>query len=235
MKKNFYIFLILFVSLVHVSLLEATTLLDRIHVAIEDYIYSGLEADSISITFDALNQELPTIQDISNVTIDVLWNRPIPSFVGKASVPVQIIEGGQVVGLVHNIVRTRVFDRVWVSQTVLSRHQMIRNHHVAIEMRETTQLIKTPLPVNESAQGKRTKRVVGKGRILTLDVLETPPSIRRGDRVSVQLHHNNLEITLDATAREDGWIGDQIKVRDNRSKSELMGEVIGPASVQVQF
>ena len=235
MKKKLYFFLILFVGLIPVGLLEAATLLDKIHMAIEDYIYASLEADSISITFDALSKDLPHVQNPDNVTIDVLWNRPVQSFVGKASVPVQIIEGGQVIGLVHNIVRTRVFNRVWVSQTMLSRHQIIRNHHVAIEMRETTQLIKTPLSASEPAEGKRTKRVVGKGRILTLDVLETPPVIRRGDRVNVQLHHNNLEITLDATAREDGWMGDQIKVRDNRSKSELMGEVIGPASVKVQF
>lgn len=232
-KIRLHIAILLFLSGM-ISTAFGLTLTRKIQMTIEDFIYSNVEADSLSVTFDA-NESPIDSQNADAVTIDILWTRPASALIGKATIPVQIIEGGEVIDQIYSTVRTRVFHRVWVADCNLSRHQSIDRRHVHAEMRETTDMVKTPLLSTDSVVGKRTRRVVAKDRILSMDMLETPPMVRRGDRVTVKLLHNNLEITLNAVAKEDGWSGDFIKVRDTRSGNELVAEVVSSSEVQVHY
>ena len=83
--------------------------------------------------------------------------------------------------------------------------------------------------------GNRCRHLIQSGRIITRRMTEIPPLIERGEKVTIQMVKGRLTITSSGIARQDGWLGDRIRIRTPQSQRELLAMVRGEQTVEIHF
>lgn len=76
-------------------------------------------------------------------------------------------------------------------------------------------------------------RPVSAGTLITADLLTAPTVVARGDRVIINAHVGSIVVSTRGTALTDGHMGQQILVRNERSKRTVQAVVTGPEAVTV--
>ena len=120
-----------------------------------------------------------------------------------------------------------------MARSHLKRHHVVRPDDMQRSFEEIpvrlADHIRDPLEVC----GMRVKRNISKGRVLQSSAFEAIPLVERGDKVQVALIIKNLEIMTSAEASQDGWLGDEIRIKlENRSR-EILGRVTNKDYVEV--
>lgn len=123
------------------------------------------------------------------------------------------------------------FDKVIITAKPLPRHHLLTLQDIKIEEREVTYINSVPLA---EIIGKRLKTAVTEGKILTYDLIESPPIIKRGDVVTIKKEDEFLIIGAKGVAKENGRLGDKIKVENTTSKKIITGIVEDDKTVIVK-
>ncbi len=91
-------------------------------------------------------------------------------------------------------------------------------------------------PVTELSQlaGRRVKRLLAAGAVITRDALEEMPLIANGEEVSVTVLRGGVTLTTRARAREDGCRGESIRLSNLDSGKLLTAEVVAPGTVIIR-
>jgi len=124
---------------------------------------------------------------------------------------------------------------VVVARKVLRRHQIINRDDLEIEkIRIRRQKNRYESNV-ENLIGKRLIRQLQKGQPLFARFVEETPLIRRGEQVTITLQAGGLQIITLGKAKEDGKLGEVIKVMNLDSRKVVFAEVIRQGDVRVGF
>lgn len=83
--------------------------------------------------------------------------------------------------------------------------------------------------------GKRAKRLIAPGTIITSDMFDDFPIIKQGDLVTIVIESTKFRITAQGKAKEDGKIGQLIKVANTTTMKEIIARVLDNKTVQVDF
>ena len=97
--------------------------------------------------------------------------------------------------------------------------------------RDYENLIRDP----ELVVGLMTNRVVQEGATLRKSMLREIPDIKKGDEVKVQLVSGDLEVTVDGKVKDDGKIGDKVRVICKTTGKQVSGIIRSPQLVVVQL
>lgn len=81
--------------------------------------------------------------------------------------------------------------------------------------------------------GLEAKRQLRSGEVVKLNQLKQPDLISKGDTVVLRARTRVLSVVTEGTALANGHLGEQIKVRNDRSNRVVDGLVMGPGEVQV--
>ncbi len=79
----------------------------------------------------------------------------------------------------------------------------------------------------------QTRQTLLEGRFVTTSSVERQPDVRRGDTVRLDLVSGDLTLSTQATASENGSVGDRIRVMAPKTKKEVVGIVRDDHSVEV--
>jgi flagella basal body P-ring formation protein FlgA len=90
-----------------------------------------------------------------------------------------------------------------------------------------------PAAVEEIA-GKRAKKEIPAGEVVTSQLLESVMAVRKGETVSLRAENNKLVVQAKGTALEKGKVGDLVRVKSPSGK-EVVGKVTGNDTVVVEF
>ncbi len=123
------------------------------------------------------------------------------------------------------------FANVIIADKPLTQHHVLTPLDLKIEEREVTYI--NPVTLEEII-GKRLKSPVSEGRILTYDLIETRPLIKRGDMVTIKNESEFMIIGAKGIAKEDGRLGDKIQVKNINSKKIISGIVEDEKTVVVK-
>lgn len=132
-------------------------------------------------------------------------------------------------------VKIRIFQSVVVGSAKLGRHIILEPRHLSLVRRETTKVRKEIHTSFDALLGLRTTRLIQAGEILTKDLVESLPLISRGSVVEILFEKGALNIVMSGTAREDGRLGEKIRVKCLESRKVFRGEVINAKSVIVKL
>lgn len=83
--------------------------------------------------------------------------------------------------------------------------------------------------------GKRLRRDLPAGTVLTPQVLEDRILVKSGDTVSIVAENSRLAIHANGRALDRGRMGDTIRVKNLTSGKEILGKVTGGDVVSVEF
>lgn len=114
-------------------------------------------------------------------------------------------------------VKIRVFQDVLVTTSRLRRHTRCDSESVSLERREVTYIDGSAVSDPDYAAKYRTRMAVGRNKVLRENMIEQIPAVLKNAEVTVLYNNNGLSITSKGTARENGYIGDVIRVRNETS------------------
>lgn len=124
---------------------------------------------------------------------------------------------------------------VLVANRFLARGELVTRDDVRLEERDLARLQNGYVSDLKDAVGKRVKRSLRVGRILTPRSLAEPKLVKRGKRVTLVLNANGLEIRAVGEALRDGARGDIVQVKNLSSRRVVEGTVDGTGIVRVQI
>jgi flagellar basal body P-ring formation protein FlgA len=125
-----------------------------------------------------------------------------------------------------------VFRPMAVASRNLLRGELIQTEDVGVEVLDASQYRQGYSSKPEDIIGKELKYPVNKGDAFRASALNTQLAIKRGDEVSLEALAGSIRVVTTGTAISNGRIGQQIKVKNNRSARIVSVKVIGPGKVQ---
>jgi flagellar basal body P-ring formation protein FlgA len=128
-----------------------------------------------------------------------------------------------------------VSTKVVVAAMPLSRDQIISQADIRLEERPLAQVPEGAIIHLQDAVGKRPRRSIGLGMPLHARLLEAPSVIKRGDVVTILAKTPVLSVVVQGEAKEDGALGEQIRIVNLSSRKEIYGRVIDEHTVRVDF
>jgi flagella basal body P-ring formation protein FlgA len=137
--------------------------------------------------------------------------------------------------------KVRVRGRVEVYRTVasaarsLAKGHVLRPEDITLSRRPLSRLRGNVLDRLEDAVGMALKRSVRPGQIMTDRMLTPPVAVCRGDRITIIAQSPTLSISAPGEARQDGSVGDFVRVRNIMSQREIVAQILDSKTVAVSF
>jgi len=128
--------------------------------------------------------------------------------------------------------RVRVTGPVLVARRPLRRGEALSPDDVVRQIRDISSLRGRPLRTDDDIHG-RAARAASTGTILTDEVIEPIPAVRRGEPVIAVARIGAVCATARVLALADGAVGDTIRVRAGESRTEFLVRVSGPGRAEV--
>lgn len=126
-----------------------------------------------------------------------------------------------------------VYRQIAVASRSLARGHRLTAGDVTLAVRDTGQLRQGFVTHTDAAIGMALQRPLQAGDPVRLSQLEAPTVVRRGDQVRLKASTGTITVDTKGTALSDGRVGDQVRVRNDRSERVVRGRVIGPGTVEV--
>lgn len=146
---------------------------------------------------------------------------------GRNTLTLQV-QGGQAPAKRVRVSATAsVMQQVFVASRNISRGEVLG----AADVVEKEMTLTRPIPAVETGAFRAT-RFIREGSVIDDTVIEPVPLIGRGDRVRVEASVGRVRVHVVGVAMEDGWLGDDIAVRNESSGAVFRAEVIGAQVVR---
>jgi flagella basal body P-ring formation protein FlgA len=163
-----------------------------------------------------------------NITVQ---RRPNMDYLGKVQLSVRIDYGVGEYVTVPVSLNVRRFVDVAAACRNINRGAVVRADDIELKQMEVTNLPKDIAFDAGSVVGKRAKGFFVPGQPFVMHLLENMPLVKRQDRVIVRYETDTFVITAKAVARQDGCLGDRIRVRNIDSQKEFDAVVTGAGIV----
>ncbi len=132
-------------------------------------------------------------------------------------------------------VKVQYSRQVFVASHPLMKGQLITAEDVQLQEHVVTSLPLGYLTGDSELLGKRVKRHIPAGTILSPLALESSPVINRGAEVVLLVKTAQLEVRMKGEALTDGRPNEMIRVRNLQSKRIVEGLVLATGEVQVSM
>ncbi len=130
-------------------------------------------------------------------------------------------------------VKLALFQKVVIVNRPLPRGAILTKEAISIAERDIGSLSRGYLLNVEHAIGQRLRRAVMSGTVMTPSTLESPPMIKRGQRVTIEARSGAISVRTTGIAKSDGVFGQVINVEGIRSKRKIQAIVRSAQSVEV--
>jgi len=127
------------------------------------------------------------------------------------------------------------FENVVCTSRPLARRTILTEEDLCLEKRNISKLPTNVLQSSEFLVGKQLKRSVDAGTVLTANVVDVPPLIKKGDRVTIVAESSCLRITALGVAKGKGSAGEYIRVENLMNNKEIVASVVDSSTVKVHF
>jgi flagella basal body P-ring formation protein FlgA len=122
-----------------------------------------------------------------------------------------------------------------VTVRALGRYRPITADDIKVRQIDLSELPANAITNPDEVIGKRTKRAVYSNRVLSTDLVELPPLVRRGDLVTIIAQLEGLKITTLGQVKRKGRQGERIPVLNIDSRKVIFARVIDANTVAVEF
>jgi flagella basal body P-ring formation protein FlgA len=129
----------------------------------------------------------------------------------------------------------RAMDWVATTRRPLRNGHTIQNEDVYLSLIDVRRMPRDALTRLEGAWGKTVLRSIEGNMPIIESALGDPPIIKKGQLITLIASAPGLKITTQGEARENGRLGQQIKVINLSSKQDIRGVPIDDQNVKVTF
>lgn len=208
--------------------IRADEALDR---AISEMIIQYYDLDTARVEIEMRRNRLET----ATGKYDRLEIEPMTKSDPRGLMPfmVQLFNNGSLVERRQVRVKIAWYQESLVAAERITMHDIITPEQYSLQRVEVTSLTDRPLTSAGDLDGKRARKNIRRGQILTAGLIETIPDIQTGDAVAIEYINNLLEITARGVALETGNIGDVIRVKNAGSNKIIACTIVDDETVRV--
>lgn len=142
---------------------------------------------------------------------------------------------GQQKWSLFNSAKLTFYQSVLTLKHSLRRNSLIRQDDIVIEKQSTTHLRRGYFTDYPQIANKLTTRHLQAGTILNPAHLTTQKLIKKGEQVTILASSPSFSIKMPGRALMDGGLGEQIRIKNNKSKKIIEGTVIKAGIVSVNY
>lgn len=135
---------------------------------------------------------------------------------GSFNILMNVVQGSKCTRVTVNC-EIKVVLTVVVAVAAIERGQVIQNSDCDLKVVDVTHLGTIPYNTLSQVAGKKALRLISKGQIINKQWVQEIPEIEKGDPVTIVVNKNAVRVTVSATAREPGQIGEKIWVENSES------------------
>ena len=129
-------------------------------------------------------------------------------------------------------VKFEVFAEVLIAQKSIKAKTLLKNELFRKGQISLSKLNGKTCFAEYDLANRRAAKLIAEGEVLKEEFIEILPDINMGDKVSLEVHVNKTILTTDAFARQNGSVGDIIKV--NFKNRVLSARVIDSKKVRIE-
>ncbi len=129
--------------------------------------------------------------------------------------------------------RIEVRRKVPVTTRALNFGERVSSQDITWEMRDMT-LARDATPSEEQLLGQRLRSSLAARSVIYSQQVERPRAVQRGQLARVTRGEGLWQITSQALAEQDGFIGDRINLRHPRTQALLSGVVVADGEVELK-
>lgn len=123
---------------------------------------------------------------------------------------------------------------VYVAQRALPAGTVATAADFALRREEVAGLADAPLAGGALAHGGRVRQALAVGQVATVRQIAPAAMVLRGDRVRLVTAAAGIEVETGATAQADAVVGQQVRVRPERSNEMVTARVMAPDLVRIE-
>ncbi|MEW6620393.1 MAG: flagellar basal body P-ring formation chaperone FlgA [bacterium] len=210
-------------NLIGATKIEITTSSQKLDVEeitkiAQEYILTNLNTTA-RIAIESFNIRKNVILPAGKVEYEI---ENTPMLKNQVYLPVTIKVNGTKYKTIRLGFKIHRFTNVVIAAKPLPRHHILTPVDIEIQEREITYI--NPAPI-EDVIGKRLKSPLTQGGILTYNLIEIPPLIKRGDVVMIKKEIGALIVQAKGIAKEDGRLGDEIQVK-NVDSDKIINSIV---------
>ena len=200
---------------------------------VRKHILSARRADAMDLAIQATAPPRDLVLPTGSLILKVR-GAPAPDGTGTAAPLVEAWVDGTLVRTVSVPVRLSALFDVLVASHPIAQRALIGPEDVRVDRRE---ILAGQEPLREvgAVLGRRAMRNIAPGEPILATLVELPPLVRRGEIVQLLAEGHGLRAATQAEAREEGKLGQTIRVRNLTSGKEIYGQVQAEGIVRVPF
>jgi flagella basal body P-ring formation protein FlgA len=145
-------------------------------------------------------------------------------FVGPTQVVAEILMDKKPVKSVQLVYDVRVSVKAYAVKNSVAAHQFLSDQDVTVEKRTLSSLPSRAIKDATLLKSYWTRRQLSPGTILTEDMLDIPPVVKRNSQVTIIIDYKGISLTACGLALQDGRPGDVIRVQNVESKRIIMAK-----------
>jgi len=198
---------------------------------IQEHLLADIDRNSIELAATPIKLTIPAGEISFRIPRDLSKIR-LSRYI---SIPVQIILNGKIYRTLILSLKVKLVRKVVVATKLIPQDKHISEADIRMEERDIISLLASALVDKSDVYGKRAKKQISPGEILTSEIIEIPPLISRGDKVTILIELPHLRVTAVGMAKEDGYEGQIIRVENISSQKIITAKVIDEKLVQVEL
>lgn len=207
---------------------------EKIRAAVQRYIVQHAPWDAEQLTIKKIKFNRPVRIPAGKIGLQITAPKHT-DWLGAVAFSVGVVVNGKKVSAITVPVNIEVWSDVILTTKPLGRFQPIGHDDVHVKKMDLARVPSSAMVDIDQVVGSRTRRSIAANCILRKDHVEMPPDVKRGDLVSVVAESAHLKISVKGMAKENGRIGDRIKVVNLRSKRGIFALVVDDRTVRVDF
>ncbi len=134
---------------------------------------------------------------------------------------------------IYQRINVRIFDRVMVASRFLTKGTVLAATDLRAERRDLSILTSGYETRPENLIGKRLRRALAAGIVISPQAVKTVPPIKEGETVTLVIRQGGMEITSSGVALSDAELGQRVRVRNETSKRVVEGTAAADHRVEV--
>ena len=126
-----------------------------------------------------------------------------------------------------------LYQEVAVAVRSMQRNSIVQHSDVQLAERDVSSLRQGYILNLENVVGQKLTRPVQPNQVIAVSALKAAAAVNKGDAVVISASGTSMFVRMPGMALEEGTVGQQIRVRNTRSKRIIHARVTGPGQVEV--
>jgi|YNPBryBLVA2012_1023415.scaffolds.fasta_scaffold05851_4 flagella basal body P-ring formation protein FlgA len=169
--------------------------------------------------------------NLINLSARLLNSRPQP---GLNTIALDVVADGRVVATTSTALMVKAVGQTLVATRTIRQGEPLDISNTTWAERDLTRVPDAIRPAdNNTATEWIAARSLREGSVITLRDVKQPPLVHKDDTVTLSVMCGCVALRVTAQAREDGRLGEIVRVRSSVSTEDVRARVTGPGRVEI--